>query len=148
MKLILKRQQEEKTRVVKEAGFFSERVKEKQVEYKLSCRIVLSESEEAIFTKYVGGDYPMTYQAGRIREEGGIFGYGVSYVFTPTSPTEYSSEEDARHDAGGGPVGVGLRLSNLRSGVTYTERGGVGVLASTRAHYQRSMPSFTEFDDE
>ncbi|MGA8494073.1 MAG: hypothetical protein WB764_01235 [Xanthobacteraceae bacterium] len=127
MKLVFKRGHEEKVKIIQEAGLLRKRIETKEIEYRLTCRLVLSDTEDAILTKYVGSDYPMTYQGGYIGQEGGIFGYGVSYVFKATSPTEYSTEKDARQ-AGNGPTGVGLYLSNLRKGVTYIEHGGVGIL--------------------
>jgi hypothetical protein len=126
MKLILRRAHAVKEKR-KDQGIFREPKVENYVEYSLFCTITLSVDEEHALKKYVGDDYAMTYKPGHIREEGGIFGFGTSFVFKSSSEFEYSDHAEAQR-AGSGQAGPWLYLSALRKGVTYSEVGGVGLL--------------------
>jgi hypothetical protein len=126
MKLILRRAHSPKEKRT-DQGLFREAKIEHYIEYSLFCTLTLSVEEEHAFKKYVGDDYPMTYKSGYMREEGGIFGIGTSFVFKSSSEFEYSDRAEAER-AGSGQAGPWLYFSVLRKGVKYAEIGGVGLL--------------------
>lgn len=123
MKLIIKRYHEEKAEVVK-GGIFGKNAQKNEIEYRLFCQLVVSESEIALIRKYVGSDPTLTYELARAEP---ALVAGVKY--RTYSSNEYSSREEANKAKDSNEtVMPKLAVSHLINGVTYTERSGVGAL--------------------
>lgn len=117
MKLVFKREQKEEVKTSR-AG-----VRQSEFHYSLACKLVFSEGEKDILTRYVGLDSTLTYTVGRY--ESGFLGMKIK----TDSTEEYASKEEAKQHCGESQSAVPKHsVSDLIQGVSYVEVGGISSL--------------------